>query len=383
MSNPQNIIIYSTADWDNPFWTNKQYVALHLSQRQFRILYIESLGLRAPTLKGSDFSRLLQKLIKFLKGWKKINTHLYVFSPLAIPGASKWFILKTLSDFLVRVQIRVVISLLRFQSHWAWTYNPMSYKLLCYFKPQKIIYHSVDDLTAAPGMDSASIDLNERVLLKNADHIFCTSKKLFNKYKDITLKPVYYYPNVVDLAHFSSAHNSTLPMDLKNISSPRLGFVGAISEYKLDMALINTTAAKHPEWSFIFIGKVGEGQPNSTLNFAKAVNIHLLGPKSIDEVPQYMHHFDVGLIPCPSNDYTESMFPMKFFEYLASDTPVVAKNINSLKEFQNIHFSYSSASEFEQKILQALNAKNTYTKNLELLKEYTWQKRLDKMLEQI
>ncbi len=29
----KNIIILSTADWDNPFWTNKQHVALDLAKK--------------------------------------------------------------------------------------------------------------------------------------------------------------------------------------------------------------------------------------------------------------------------------------------------------------------------------------------------------------
>ena len=42
----KDILIISTADWDNPIKTNKQYVAKELSNLGYRILYVESLGIR-------------------------------------------------------------------------------------------------------------------------------------------------------------------------------------------------------------------------------------------------------------------------------------------------------------------------------------------------
>jgi hypothetical protein len=43
----KDIVVLSTADWDNPFWTNKQHVAVELANRGHRVLYIESLGCAA------------------------------------------------------------------------------------------------------------------------------------------------------------------------------------------------------------------------------------------------------------------------------------------------------------------------------------------------
>ncbi|RYD01267.1 hypothetical protein N752_30185 [Desulforamulus aquiferis] len=34
---PVDIILLSTADWDNPFWTNKQHVAVQLADRGHRV----------------------------------------------------------------------------------------------------------------------------------------------------------------------------------------------------------------------------------------------------------------------------------------------------------------------------------------------------------
>ncbi len=379
----QNIIIYSTADWDNPFWTNKQHVADQLAARGHRVLYVESLGLRAPTLRVADGKRILGRLKKFTEGLHTINENLFVLSPLAIPGGGKFAAIKKLNDQLVKLQMQRAVTTLGMESHWAWTYNPMSLELLSKFNPQKIIYHTVDDLSAAPGMDTHTIKKQEALLLKRADIIFCTSTRLLENAKRQTTQPVFYFPNVVDMEHFSRNHGSSVPEDLASIRGPRLGFVGAISSYKLDMALINQTAERHPEWSFVFIGKVGEGEPNSELTLKALNNIHILGPRSYNDVARYMHHFDVGLIPTPINEYTQSMFPMKFFEYLASDTPVVARNIDALKDFSSLHFPYATPEEFESQVKKALNSASVYEIHGETLKKFTWKERLDSMLSQI
>ena len=83
--NNENFIIFSTADWDNPFWTNKQHVSLNLAKRGHKILYIESLGLRAPTLKAQDLSRILKRIFSFFKGARKVHENIWVYSPLVIP----------------------------------------------------------------------------------------------------------------------------------------------------------------------------------------------------------------------------------------------------------------------------------------------------------
>ena len=46
----RDIVLVSTADWDNPFWTNKQHVAVELARQGCKVLYVESSGLRRPSL---------------------------------------------------------------------------------------------------------------------------------------------------------------------------------------------------------------------------------------------------------------------------------------------------------------------------------------------
>ena len=86
-------IMFATADWDDPYWTNKQHVAVNLASFGNKILYIESLGLRSPKIKSKkDIRRILKRVIKgvscLLIGGRKVNSSIDVLSPLVIPTNS-------------------------------------------------------------------------------------------------------------------------------------------------------------------------------------------------------------------------------------------------------------------------------------------------------
>ena len=113
--------------------------------------------------------------------------------------------------------------------------------------------------------------------------------------------------------------------------------MGAVSSYKLDFTLIAAVARAHPQWQFVFIGPTGEGEPYTDITLLnEEPNVHLLGAKPYGQLPEYCAGFDCGWLPLRLTPYTQSMFPMKFFEYLAAGLPVVATSIDSLVQFSGV-----------------------------------------------
>lgn len=381
----KDIILFSTADWDNPFWTNKQHTANQLSVLGFNVLYVESLGLRTPQIKSRDLKRIKNRIVKFLKGTRQINTHLWIYSPLVIP-LHRFKFIRAINSLLIKFHLKFIMLKLGFSKPLVWTYNPMITDLLTALDYSKLIYHSVDDLSASPGIDSTLILNSEAQLLKKVDVVFCTSRKIEKHCKTLTNAPVHYFNNVVDFEHFSKAlTNLSEPSDIASIPHPRLGFIGAISEYKVDFELIKNSALKNPNWHWVLIGKVGEGQPQTSIDeLLKIKNIHFLGPRLYEELPRYMKYFDIATIPCPKNQYTESMFPMKFFEYMAAGKPIVARDIDSLDEYKKHFYQYKNEIDFSEKIAQAFShSPQKIAENLELTTNNTWEIRLKKMLKSI
>lgn len=84
----KDIVLLSTAEWDNPFWTNKQHVAIALAKLGYRVLYIDSLGLRRPSASRQDFIRILKRLKKALNAPCEVKTNIWVWSPVLLPFQS-------------------------------------------------------------------------------------------------------------------------------------------------------------------------------------------------------------------------------------------------------------------------------------------------------
>ena len=196
----KDIVIISTADWANPFWTNKQHTAISLAKKGRRILYIDSLGLRGATVSLTDGKRIIKKIINVFSPPKKRRPNIWTVSPICIPGARNKIIIY-LNKILISLSLFIYFKLLGFKDPILWTYNP---KTLSFINPKvysKIIYHCVDNIGSQPHMDRKSIEYFEEKLCKLADYIFVTSKALFNKCNKWNIK-TYYFNNVVDIDNF-------------------------------------------------------------------------------------------------------------------------------------------------------------------------------------
>lgn len=379
----ENLILLSTADWDNPFWTNKQHVACELARTGHRVFYIDSLGLRRPSASAQDLKRIWGRVKKAIRPPQNVRENVWVWSPIVIP-LQRYKAVQQLNRFLLNAGLKFWLWKLNFNDSLFWTYNPMTTRFFNLKDYKKTVYHCVDEIKAQPGMPVEEIEAAETELVKGVDVCFVTAEHLFETRKSLNPN-THYFSNVADYAHFSQARESDLevPEDVKNLSKPVIGFVGAISGYKVNFSLLEQMAAKHPEWSIVMIGKVGEGDPWTDVSTLKKYsNIHFLGPKPYQSLPAYMKAFDVGILPNMLNEYTKSMFPMKFYEYLAAGLPVVATELNALKNCKHIAAITKSDEAFIQALEQTLAGQLIPLEaRLEAAKEQTYERRTKKMLD--
>lgn len=380
--NNKNVVLLSTADWDNPFWTNKQHMAVEFARRGYRVLYIDSLGLRRPSLTGRDLRRVLRRIAKAIRPPQKVRENLWVWSPVMLPFNGVPLIRK-LNRWLLVGGLAVWTSWLRMRKAVLWTYNPLSSELLNTRSWSRVVYHCVDEIKAQPGMPSAILERAETDLVRKADIVFVTSTTLEADRKKLN-EHTYYLPNVADFDHFAKAMSADeeVPGDLAKIASPRIGFIGAISGYKIDFSLLRDVALRHPAWSLVLIGEIGEGDPWTDSAILHDVpNIHFLGPRAYASLPGYLKGMDVTILPNVLNEYTAAMFPMKFFEYLASGRPVVATNLPSLSAYASTAYLARSPEDFAAGISLALSGEITGLEDrLALARANTYHSRMDKML---
>lgn len=376
----QNIICIASANWDAPLWTNSQHVMSRLSLNN-RILFVESLGLRRPTFR-KDFARVAHRFLNWLRGTKKINDNLFIYSPLIIPLHSFRFIRK-LNYLILRQSLTQQIKKLKFDNPLLWTFLPTSTDLLGTLGERLAIYHCVDEYTANPGVPKNVIEYLEKQLIKYVNVVFTTSKNLYDT-KKVYNSSTYYMPNVADAEHFIQATfpETIIPLELNDIPQPRIGFIGALSGYKVNFDLIEKIAQNHPDWSLVMVGPVWSGDPNTNLSgLEKLENVHLLGTQPYEKLPNFLKGIDVCIVPFLLNETTISVFPLKFFEYMAAGKPIVLTDLPSVHEYSDYCHIARTDDEFIEALEKSLKEKNGHLmkKRIQLAKKHTWQARIATM----
>jgi glycosyltransferase involved in cell wall biosynthesis len=378
----RDVVMLSTADWDNPFWTNKQHVAVELARRGHKILYIDSLGLRKPSASAQDFFRILKRLKKAFRAPHAVRERVWVWSPLVIPF-QRFALIRKLNKALISIGLRFCMWYLGLRPQLFWTYNPMTLGLINVNAFECLIYHCVDEIKAQPGMPAEEIDCSENELVRRVDLCFVTAQHLLETRR--TLNPnTHYFSNVADFTHFVKARDefTPIPADLLTLPEPRIGFIGAISSYKVDFNLLQKMAESHPDWSIVLIGKVGEGDPWTDIAMLhKTKNLHFLGPRSYEKLPSYLKGFSAAILPSKLNEYTKGMFPMKFFEYLAAGLPVIATNLDALQTYRHVSYLAHDDDDFIAGVQAAIDGRIPALKTrIDEAAKHTYAVRTERML---
>lgn len=377
-----DVLLFSTADWDNPFWTNKQHMARCFARAGYRVLYVDSLGLRRPSLGGRDVWRMARRLGRSIRLLDRAEDGIWRISPLQVPlhGIA---VLEGVNRALLALHVRLAMGLLRCKAPIVWTYTPAVHGLIAALPRGLTVYHCVDDLRAAPGVNADLIESSEHALARLADVAFTTAPQLQERLSG-RYSRCHCFPNVCDHALFRTAREKLpQPGDISHIPRPRAIFVGALSAYKVDFDLLRTAARRYPELHWLLIGQCGEGQPDSRFDPAGLANLHVLGPRPAHDLPAYLAHADVAVLPAPRNAYTASMFPMKFFEYLSAGRQVVSTDLPALREYADICFLAKDGQEFVELVGRVVFEGMTRDQGVidAVCREQTWEKRFARMEE--
>ena len=63
--------------------------------------------------------------------------------------------------------------------------------------------------------------------------------------------------------------------------------------------------------------------------------VHFLGAKPYAELPRYARFYDVAILPFAVNEITESVSPVKIFEYMAAGKPVVTTGLPECRKYRS------------------------------------------------
>jgi len=231
---PMERVVLSTADWDNPLWTNRQHLSSRWARDGHRAPYIEPLGLRGPTFSGGDVRRVWRRLRRANRV-RGTSEEVWVLSPLALP----WHglrLARQLNRWWLRRPVRWEIRRLRLKRPVLWTYNPLTLNYLGDLAWRSIVYHCVDELSASPGTPqgiSRSQGTRTSRTGRSRDRDIAPHSRRRRPMVAQRQVP----PNCSRLASLARADDldTRLPDDIASLPRPRIGFIGAVAAYKIEL----------------------------------------------------------------------------------------------------------------------------------------------------
>ena len=265
------------------------------------------------------------------------SQNLWVIVPHLPAGMDEESIHTHQRAFLSRLLVTMKI-----ERYCTWYYTPMALKISDHLRPAITVYDCMDELSAfkfAPP-DLAHL---ERQLMKRANVVFTGGYRLFEAKKN-QHPNIHPFPSSIDFEHFFQARKiSEDPQDQALIPHPRFGFHGVIDE-RLDLSLIKEIALSKKDWHFILIGPVVKISED---DLPRLENIHYLGMKNYQELPNYLAGWDVAIMPFSLNESTRFISPTKTPEYLAGGKPVISTCIlDVVRHYSSVVNFISTAGEF-------------------------------------
>ena len=239
---------------------------------------------------------------------------------------------------------------------------------------------------------------HDKYIAINSDFLITTSAKLKNLLTEktkINPEKVLVAYGGIDLDNYKSINKNearkklNLPIDKKII-----GYVGLFKTMGMEKGIgVMIEALKNINDNAIMIfvgGKDEEIAEYKRIAKEKGVleKCFFEGRKNFQEIVLYEQAMDVLVIPYPDKPHFRLYgFPMKVYEYMASQRPIVYSKLELVEEVLldcGYGFIPDDPKDLAEKIKEAVNAKDAGEKvkiAYEKVKNYTWQKKAEKIIE--
>jgi teichuronic acid biosynthesis glycosyltransferase TuaH len=313
---PQELVVCSLEAWDQ-VWRRNQLIVDRLLRRHpgLRVLFVEPphdvwTGLRRRRLPPRNRLRAAGD-----------GGGLWLFTPVKpVPRLVGPF-----ADRAVCTQVRRAAHRLGFSSPLLWV-NDLTYALLVEATGWPSLYDVTDDwlLESVSRREVARRRRLDRLLLEVAEEVVVCSPALAAS-RGAT-RPVKLIPNGVDVAHFTALRPR--PADLP--PAPVAVYVGTLHEERIDLDLVVALAGELRHVAVVLVGP--DALASASRSRLRDANVHLLGPRPYQDVPAYLQHADVVIVPHRVTPFTESLDPIKAYECLAVGRPVVATEVAGFRD---------------------------------------------------
>lgn len=312
----RNLIYLSPLPWESFAQRPHKFVTWFLQKYGGKVLWIEPYPTRLPVL--SDLKRTSHKTYAPsatpLEGLTVVSLTNLPIEPL--PGSGM------LNRFMWRKALTRAIEFAKNDNCTLVVGKPSIFaKQLMKAVPQcKSIYDAMDDFPAFyQGFSQIAMRRREEIIISLAEVIWTSSTHLYEKWskKHDDVRLVF---NGLDADVFMPS--LSWPSSVDRTIYGYLGTVGNWFDWEMILALAHTV----PDDLIRIIGPIYKPVPGEL-----PANIEIFPPCEHTEAMHKMAEFDVGLIPFLQNELTNSVDPIKYYEYRALRIPIISTNFGEMR----------------------------------------------------
>lgn len=378
----KDIVIVGMQSWDISIGSNCKNIAQVLSKHN-RVIYVNVPLDRKKFLKrrfkDSNDLRRLSVLKGRTSGLVQLGDAFWSFYPKMVFESVNWIKSKTVYDFFNKLntkrlafEIRRMTQQLGFKDYIL--FNDSSMFRGVYLKellePTLNIYYIRDNLITQDYFKKHGVRL-EKETIRSADLVVSNSPYLRDYAKPYN-RHAYYVGQGCDLELFKR-NGTAEPVDLTRIDGVKIGYIGFLTQMRLDIDLLIQIAKSRADWQLVLVGPEDDAFKSSALH--QLPNVHFLGSKNVDELPGYIQYFDVCMNPQLVNDLTIGNYPRKIDEYLAMGKPTVATLTPTMDIFKDHVYLGETAMDYIALIEKALkeNSEEKEQQRINFAQSHTWE----------
>ncbi len=154
---------------------------------------------------------------------------------------------------------------------------------------------------------------------------------------------------------------------------PVIGYAGSLQD-RIDIGIVETLALGLPNVDIVFVGPfLNKEHFKPLFNYP---NIKFIGRKPFQEIPSYLAAFDIGIVPHVVNEFTDSMNPLKIYEYLAAGLNVVSTRIAGSEDFSNYIDICDDGESFLEAVRSRLAVKRESADLRRESRRHSWESRI-------
>lgn len=200
----------------------------------------------------------------------------------------------------------------------------------------KVVYEYIDLLTPEIMRDLSGETLARHTAILEDERItvLATSDKLLQDIGLYREKNYFLNTNGVDPEHWKLP-SRIVPRDMLNLVTEGriiLGYHGTLANW-IDYELLRL-AADDGRFEIVLIGLEHDNSfKASGLN--NHPRVHYLGGKPYSILNRYAACYDIALLPFRKNDLTDTVSPVKIFEYMAAGKPVITTDLLECRKYRS------------------------------------------------